>query len=140
MPEWVVPVAVIGGVTLVGVVGILWWARRSARPVTENRRKRASKRRRLAANTHRSIRLESESGDTWVVCSNNTDVQRVLTSMLGAGAKSADGSMRWRMNRASRNLVWEGLRSHLKSERASRGGLVHWADQRVYDFLSAEHE
>jgi len=144
LPDWVLPVAIVGGVTLVGAIGLIIWGATSSPKVSANKRRKRSSRqrvsRRLAANTHRSIRLEGKDRGAWVVVSSDPDVQKVLTTIVGAGAKSADGSMRWRMNRASRNLVWEGLRSHLKSERASRGGLVHWADQRVYDFFSAEHE
>lgn len=141
LPDWVVPVAVIGGVTVVSAIGILIWANRAPSRVSANRRPR---RRRIKSNTHRSILLDRTEGDTWVVRSSNPDVQRVLTSMAGRGLPASTGSsaepaMQWKLNRARRDMIWSALRSHLKSERASRDGLVHWADQRVYDFFSPEH-
>lgn len=141
LPDWAMPVAVIGGVTVVSAIGILIWANRAPSRVSANRR---SRRRRVKSNTHRSILLDHTEGDTWVVRSSNPDVQRVLTSMAGRGlpagtGSSAEPAMQWKLNRARRDMIWSALRSHLKSERASRDGLVHWADQRVYDFFSPEH-
>ena len=141
LPDWVVPVAVIGGVTVVSAIGILIWANRSPAKVTSNRRRG---RRRLKSNTHRSIKLDRIEGDTWVVRSSDAAVQRLLTSMVGAGrslsAPGGETTEQWMLDRSKRDMIWNALRSHLKSERSSHGGLVHWADQRVYDFFSAEHD
>lgn len=143
LPDWVVPVAVIGGVTVVSAIGILIWANRAPAKVTSNRRRLRS--RRMKANTHRSIRLERIEDDSWVVRSGNPEVQKVLTSMVGSGrpmmsTTAGESTMQWKLDRSKRDLIWNALRSHLKGERSSRGGLVHWADQRVYDFFSSEHE
>lgn len=145
-PEWLVPVAVIGGVTVVGALGILYWLGRPAAKVARNRRlhRRASHRRALRrpmlANTHRSIHLDAKRGGSWVVSSKSPEVQRVLTSIVcHTSHVGRDGAMVWKMDKSARSLVWNALRDRLRSERSSSGGMVHWADQRVYDFFSAEH-
>lgn len=144
-PEWLVPVAVIGGVTVVGALGILYWLGRPAAKVARNRRLRAASRRRasrspMLANTHRSIHLDAKRAGTWVVSSKSPEVQRVLTSIVGHTSHvGRDGAMVWKMDKSARSLVWNALRDRLRSERSSSGGMVHWADQRVYDFFSAEH-
>ena len=150
LPDWVLPVAIVGGVTLVGAIGLIIWGATSTPKVSANRRRKRSSRRlrRLAANTHRSIRLEWTVGDSWVVTSSNSDVHQVLGSLVGPGqhviyerqSGHYEDAMQWKLDRRSRDMVWNALRDRLKSERGSRGGLVHWADQRVYDFFSAEHE
>lgn len=150
LPDWVVPVAVIGGVTVVGAIGILIWANRSPAKVSANRRRRR-RRRRLKSNTHRSIKLDRIEGDTWVVRSSDAAVQRLLTSMVGAGrslsAPGGETTEQWMLDRPHRDMIWNALRSRLKDERAafahlgaSHGGLVPWAEQRVYNFFSPEHD
>lgn len=44
LPEWLVPVAVVGGVTLVAGIGIVYWANRSPARVSANRRRRLPRR------------------------------------------------------------------------------------------------
>lgn len=149
LPDWVMPVAVIGGVTVVGAIGIFYWLGRPVGRVARNRRLHRSRARgvsrRLASNTHRSIVLEGKEGGRWIVSSKSPEVQRVLTSIVGRPSASrpsgGDGEvMTWRLDHKSRSLVWNTLRDVLRAERGQGGGLVRWADQRVYDFFSAERE